>query len=227
MEDRIQWLGHATFRITTSEEKVIFIDPWIEGNPSCSINLDEIEKADIILVTHDHFDHIGDTIKLAKKTDSKVVSVVETAEKFKKELGEDKVVGMNIGGSVDIKGVKITMTQAEHTSETGTATGFIVGTEKGNTIYHAGDTGIFSSMELFGDLYNIDVALIPTGSHFTMDPLQAAHSLKLLKPKVAIPMHYGTFPLLVQDAKEFEEKAKELAPDTEIKVLKPGEEYFI
>lgn len=218
----IRWLGHSAFEITTSNDKSILIDPWIE-NPSSPINLDDISKADLVLVTHDHFDHVGNTVDICKRTNAVVVTNPETANKLSRS-GVKKVIGMNIGGSIEpIDGVKVTMVQAFHSSESGCPAGFLLHID-GKIIYHAGDTGIFSSMELLGDLYDINVALIPIGSVFTMDPYQAAKSLRLLKPDVVIPMHYGTFPALVKDANEFLNIAKKEYPDAKVVVLKPGEE---
>lgn len=218
----IRWLGHSAFEITTSNDKSIFIDPWID-NPSSPIHLDNISKSDLILVTHDHFDHVGNTVDIYKKTDAVVVTNPETANKLSKS-GVENVVGMNIGGSVEpIAGVKVTMVQAFHSSESGCPAGFLLHMD-GKIIYHAGDTGIFSSMELLGDLYDINVAMIPIGSVFTMDPYQAAKSLRLLKPDVVIPMHYGTFPALVKDANEFLDLAKKEYPEAKVVILKPGEE---
>jgi L-ascorbate metabolism protein UlaG (beta-lactamase superfamily) len=134
---------------------------------------------------------------------------------------------MNIGGTVDIEGIGITMTQAFHSSESGAPCGYIVTLEDGTVIYHAGDTGIFESMKTLGDLYSIDMALLPIGSCFTMDPYQAAWAIKLLRPKKVIPLHYKTFPLLVQDADGFVNKAKELAPDVKVVVLNPGDTYAV
>jgi L-ascorbate metabolism protein UlaG (beta-lactamase superfamily) len=227
----IQWSGHATFKITSTKGKIIYIDPWIKENPQCPIDLGDIDKVDIILITHDHFDHVGNTVEIAKKTGATVVCQPELAKKLKRKLAEDQIInsgeGMNIGGSVEKESIKITMVQAFHSAESGSPAGYIIRMEDGKTIYHAGDTGIFQSMELLGNLYRIDVALLPIGGCFTMDPLQAAYSLKLLKPKIAIPMHYKTFPILVQDATDFVEKAKKLAPGVKVVVLKPGESYKI
>lgn len=218
----IKWLGHSAFEITTSTGKSIFIDPWI-ANPFSPIDLDDISKADLILITHDHFDHTGNTVDICKKTGAMVVTNPETANKLS-ELGVEEVIGMNIGGSIEpIDGVKVTMVQAFHSSESGCPAGFLLHID-GKIIYHAGDTGIFSSMGLLGDLYDINVAMIPIGSVFTMDSYQAARSLRLLKPDVAIPMHYGTFPALVKDAKEFLDLAKKEYPDAKVIVPKPGEE---
>ncbi len=232
MEAKVRWISHAGFIITSPKGKVIIIDPWIEGNPLCPIKLDDIKEAHIVLVTHDHFDHTGNAADIVKKTGATLVVCPETAQKFQK-LGvpSERIAsdgyGMNIGGCIRIEGIEIIMTQAVHSSETGTPTGYIIRLEDGKTIYHAGDTGIFESMRTLGEIYNIDLALIPIGSVFVMDPIQAAHSLRLLKPKKAIPMHYRTFPVLEQSADRFVQLAKEIAPDVEIIVLEPGQEYVL
>ncbi len=233
MAAKITWLSHAGFIINSPEGKTIVIDPWIKDNPLCPIKLEDIKEADIVLVTHDHFDHMGNAVDIVKNTGATIVVAPETAGKLQSEMGlsADNIVfggyGMNIGGSAEIKGITITMTQALHSSETAAPTGFIIKLEDGKTIYHAGDTGIFESMRLLGELYNIDLALIPIGSVFVMDPYQAAHSLRLLKPKKAIPMHYKTFPIIEQDASRFVELAKQIAPEVEVIVLEPGQSYTL
>ena len=233
MATKITWLSHAGFIINSSEGKTIIIDPWITDNPLCPVKLDDIKEADIVLVTHDHFDHTGNAVDIVKKTGATLVTCPETAAKFQSERGvpADQILfggfGMNIGGSAEVKGITITMTQAVHSSESASPTGYIIKLEDGKTIYHAGDTGIFESMRLLGELYKIDLALIPIGSVFVMDPFQAAHSLRLLKPKKAIPMHYKTFPILEQNADRFVKLAKEIAPDVEIIVLEPGQDYTL
>jgi L-ascorbate metabolism protein UlaG (beta-lactamase superfamily) len=217
--------------VETAQGKVIFIDPWITNNPLCPIKLEDIDKADLVLVTHDHFDHSANVADIANKTGATVVGCPETVGKLKtgQGLAEGQVVfwgiGMNVGGTARVGEISITMTQAFHSSETGVPTGYIVKLEDGTTIYHAGDTGIFSSMKLLGELYSIDIALLPIGSCFTMDPVQAAHAVKLIKPKRVIPMHYRTFPILEQDASLFASLVKEKTPDVEIIVLAPGEAY--
>lgn len=231
MSNSIKWLSHSFFRVETSKGKVIFIDPWITNNPLCPVKLEDIHKADLVLVTHDHFDHSANVADIANKTGATVVGCPETVGKLKTGQGlpEGQVVfwgiGMNIGGTARVGDISITMTQAFHSSETGVPAGYIVKLEDGTTIYHAGDTGIFSSMKLLGELYNIDIALLPIGSCFTMDPVQAAHAVKLIKPKKVIPMHYRTFPILEQDASLFVSLVKEKTPEVEIIVLAPGEAY--
>ncbi|MFQ5987646.1 MAG: metal-dependent hydrolase, partial [Dehalococcoidia bacterium] len=218
MAKSIKWLGHAGFMITSAQDKVIYIDPFIVGNPSCPITVDDVQRANIVLVTHDHFDHVANAVDIVKKTGATMVAQPETVNRLAEQLGlpRDNVpffgMGMNIGATAVIDGITITMTQACHSSETASNTGFIIKLEDGFTIYHAGDTGIFATMKLLGELYPIDLALLPIGSVFTMDPVQAAKALTLLNPKKAIPMHYKTFPILEQSADSFVELAKKEAP---------------
>jgi L-ascorbate metabolism protein UlaG (beta-lactamase superfamily) len=229
MPHSLKWLGHSACQITTSEGKVILIDPWITGNPSCPVTIDQIGRVDLILVTHDHFDHIGTDIpNLVEATGATVIVQPEISRLLQGAgVKASKIIygmGMNIGGQVTVDDIKITMTQAMHSSGVGSPAGFIITLEDGKTIYHSGDTGIFADMQLFGDIYNIDLALLPIGSVFVMDPVQAAHSLQLLKPQTVIPIHYGTFPILVQDPSEFVRLAEEKAPNVQVRALKPGEE---
>ena len=225
----IQWLSHASFSITTSQGKIILIDPWMSGNPLSPVSTGDIQKADLILVTHEHFDHSGDAGTISKSTGGIIVGMPETVGRLKEsdELPDENIVlggmGMNIGGTVVVDDINITMTQAFHSSESGSPCGYIIKLEDGTVIYHAGDTGIFSSMQLLGDIYNIDVALLPIGSVFTMDPIQAAAALRLLKPKKVIPMHFKTFPILEQDAAGFVDLAGQQAPGVEVIVLEPNQ----
>ncbi|RJP15638.1 MAG: metal-dependent hydrolase [Candidatus Abyssobacteria bacterium SURF_5] len=227
----VKWNGHANFEVTSANGKKILIDPWFEGNPSCPTPLSEVYSADYILVTHDHFDHLGNTVEIAQKTKAVVVGIVETMARLQSELGvaPEQIVnggyGMNIGGTVNLDGIRVTLTQAFHSSASGQPCGMIVRLENGKTIYHAGDTGIFATMATLGEMYKIDLALLPVGSCFTMDPFQAAYALTLLKPKAVIPMHYQSFPILEPDAAGFEKLAKEKAPKVKVVTLSPGQEY--
>lgn len=229
MATKIRWLGHAFFQITSSRGKLIYIDPWVEENPSCPVKLDDLGKADLILVTHDHFDHVGQAVELAKKTGAMVIAPVETAQALKEGgIPENQIAfggfGMNIGGTADIDGLKVTMTQAFHSSATATPSGYILTMEDGKSVYHAGDTGIFQSMALLAEIYPLDCALLPIGGVFTMDPIQAAKAVDLMKPKKVIPMHFGSFPILESSADRFRELVNRQNPDVEVIVLKPGEE---
>jgi L-ascorbate metabolism protein UlaG (beta-lactamase superfamily) len=226
----IKWLSHAGFQITSSSGKVLYIDPWFE-NPMSSFGVNDVREAAMVLVTHDHFDHVGQAVDIAKKTGGLLVANVETARRLQSEfhIPAEKVCyfgyGMNIGGKLEYEGITVTMTQAFHSTATGTPCGYIIKLEDGTTLYHGGDTGIFASMKLLGEMYKIDVAMLPIGSVFTMDPFQAAWAAKLIAPKVVIPMHYKTFPILVQDAKEFAELARKEAPNTKVVSLNPDDEY--
>lgn len=229
MTYKVKWLGHAAFQLTSSNGVVILVDPWITGNPLCPATVGDLQAVDMILVTHDHFDHIGSDIPaLVKATGATLVAQPEVAEKLKGEgVPEENIIygiGINTGGSVTVKGVTVTMTQAFHSSVVGSPCGYVISLEDGKTIYHAGDTGIFSSMQLLGDLYQLELALIPIGGTFTMDPLQAATAVTMLKPKTVIPMHYKSFPILVQDAADFVRLTQEKAPEVAVKVLDPGQE---
>jgi L-ascorbate metabolism protein UlaG (beta-lactamase superfamily) len=227
----VTFLGQSAFKLT-SGTKTIFIDPWITGNPVCPITVGDITAADLILVTHDHFDHVGDTIALSKKTGATVVAEYETAAKFMANgLPPENILnggyGMGIGGAFDINGITLIMTPAVHSSDSGVAVSYIIKFPGGATIYHAGDTAIFSDMQLWGRLYPIDLALLPIGGGFTMDALQASESLKLLGADRAIPMHFGTFPMLAPNADQFVTLAKRAAPEVDVTVLKPGESVIL
>lgn len=231
MAKTVKWLSHAGFSITTPGGKTIITDPWINGNPLSPVQMDDIKQANLILVSHDHFDHVGNAVEIAKNTGATLIAQPETINRLKTDLGlpDANVLnmgfGMNIGGSATVEGITVTMTQAFHSSETGSPAGYIIKLEDGSVIYHAGDTGIFDSMRVLGELYPIELALIPIGSCFTMDPYQAAKALTLLKPKKAIPMHYKTFPILELSADNFVAEAKKQAPDVEVVVLDPGQEH--
>ncbi len=230
---KVKWLGHASFLITSANGKTILIDPWLEGNPSCVTPISDIGNIDYIVVTHDHFDHLGQAVEIAQGGGAVLIGIVETMARLQSEMDvpPEQVVnggfGMNIGGTSELDGIKFTMTQAFHSSMTGAACGFVIRLEDGKTIYHAGDTGIFATMATIGELYPLDLALLPVGSCFTMDSHQAAHALTLLKPKAVIPMHFQTFPILEPDADNFARLAKEKAPQVEVITLSPGEEHTL
>jgi len=231
-ETRIKWLGHAGFQITTEKEKIIIIDPWLTDNPLATSQAKDITKADFVLVTHDHFDHIADAAEIVKATGAILVGMPETVGRLKQEaaIPDSQIVfgtGMNIGGTYASDGISITMTQAFHSSETASPAGYIIKLENGFTLYHAGDTGIFSSMKLLGEIFNINCAMLPIGGVFTMDPQQAAFAAKLLKVDTVIPMHYKTFPILEKDTSSYVQIMEKEAPNIEVKVLNTGEEYIV
>ena len=220
---QITWLGHATFKITSPQGKIILIDPWTQGNPACPDQHKNIDHVDIMLVSHGHFDHVGDAISIATATKPTCVAIVELAG-WLESKGVQNTIGMNKGGTVDVQGIKISMTHAIHTSSVndsvyvGESCGFVVEFENGVKMYHAGDTNVFGDMAIIRELYAPEIVMLPMGDLFTMGPREAAYAINLLKPKTVIPMHFGTFPVLTGTPAEL----KKLAPDVEVLEMKPG-----
>lgn len=234
----VHWIGHAAFKLTSVEGKVILIDPFITGNPKLSAdekNLEALGKIDLILVTHGHGDHVGDSIALAKKHKVPVYGPAGLNQTFSTLglLPQDLSPRMNKTGTITPFGpnVKITQVRAEHSSEFlwknpatgkmethvgGEPVGWIVEFENGFKVYHMGDTGLFGDMRLIGEYYKPDMLLIPIGGHYVLDPKAAAMATRdMIRPKYALPMHYGTNPLLKGTPAEY---AKAMGA-TPVKVL--------
>ncbi|ABL87979.1 beta-lactamase domain protein [Pyrobaculum islandicum DSM 4184] len=220
---QIRWFGHAAFILESGSLKIL-IDPWI-SNPLSPVSLQDVKnlKPTHILVTHDHFDHLGDAIDISKATGAPIVGTYElTLEVAEKGIPEAQTLPMNIGGTIKLgDGVEIYMTQALHTANRGAPSGFVIATPEG-TVYHAGDTGLFKDMELIAELYDIDVALLPIGSVFTMGPREAAIAVQLLRPKKVVPMHYNTFPLIKQDPEDFKSRVEAISR-VKVYLMKPGD----
>jgi L-ascorbate metabolism protein UlaG (beta-lactamase superfamily) len=206
---RITWLGHATFKIETPEGKVILIDPWVMNNPKCPEDKKKLDKIDLMLCTHGHGDHIGDAVELAKKHNPIVVGVYELCLWMQKKDAK-QISPMNKGGAQNVLGIKVTMVHADHSCGIeddgqiiygGEACGYVVEIAGVPKIYHAGDTNVFGDMNIIRELYAPEIAMIPIGDVFTMGPDEAAYACKLLRPKVVVPMHFGTFPQLTGTVK--------------------------
>ena len=224
---KLTWLGHATFRVETPERKIIIIDPWVMGNPMCPERDKRIDKVDVLLCTHGHYDHIGDAVEIAKKHNPKVVGIPELCGWLEKK-GVKQTAAMNKGGTQSLEGIKVTMVHADHSCGIkdgdelvygGEACGYVVEFSNGLKIYHAGDTNVFGDMKIIHDLYAPDIALIPIGDHYTMGVREAAYACNLLQAKTVIPMHFGTFPPLVGRPSDL----KKLVPNVEIFEMKPGQ----
>jgi L-ascorbate metabolism protein UlaG (beta-lactamase superfamily) len=224
----IKWLGHAAFVINISRATIL-IDPWITNplSPYRSVNsfAKEYKSVDYIIVTHDHGDHVGEAIELLSKfTNAKVVAVFELAEELAGKAGAtERAIPANIGGRVKLeKDLEIVFTQAFHSSSKGAPTGVVIlGEDK--TIYHAGDTGVFSDMKLIAELYKPRVALLPIGGHYTMGIEEAVKAVELLKPRVVVPMHYNTFNVIMTDPQLFARLVRERVPEVEVRILNPGQ----
>ncbi|MCS7373432.1 MAG: metal-dependent hydrolase [archaeon GB-1845-036] len=216
---KLKWLSHAGFLIEIDEKRLL-IDPWIKGNPLAKCTLDELDGIDAVLVTHDHSDHMGDAIEIAIRNNAKFIGIYELSQ-YAAKKGVKNVVGMNIGGTINLEGLSIIMVQAFHSSNIGMPTGYIIREREG--VYHAGDTGLFYDMKLLAELYKPRVVLLPIGGHFTMGLREAAEAVKLMDPEIAIPMHYNTFPPIVQDPNKFREIVKEKAPRTKVIIAEINE----
>lgn len=211
---QLTWYGHATFQLRTPGGRRIMVDPWVQGNPACPAELKTVGKLDDMLITHGHFDHIGDAITVAAGSQPEHVVAIAELAGWLGGKGVANVVGMNKGGTFDLGGVKVTMVRADHSCGIndgdaivygGEAVGFVITCENGFKIYAAGDTNVFSDMAIIGDLYQPDVAILPIGDFYTMGPREAAYATRLLGVPAVIPVHYATFPALTGTPGAFKE----------------------
>ena len=223
----VTFYGHAAFKLAGAGVTVL-IDPWL-SNPLLNTPVDRVGKVDLILLTHGHGDHVGETVALAKKNNAPVAAIHELSV-ILAQWGAPRVVGMNKGGTFEFSGLKVTMTHAVHSSTVevegqmvaaGDPAGFVVQFPNGFVAYHAGDTAAFKDMELIRELYHPELAMLPIGSHYVMNPAEAALACRMLKPRWVIPMHYGTFPVLTGTPEELKDLLK--GEPIEVIALKPGE----
>ena len=215
MATRVQWLGHSCLLIE-SDGKRVLIDPFLTGNPQATVKADEVE-ADIILVSHGHDDHVGDTVSIAQRTGATVVSNFEMGNWFT-EQGLAKVHGMQHGGGCQVApGVHVKLTLAFHGSTLpggkgygGNPCGFVITLANGSRIYDAADTALFGDMKLIGE-EGLDLAIVPIGDYFTMGPADSIRAIKFLEPRAVMPIHYNTFPPIRQDVQAW---SKRVAQET-------------
>jgi len=201
---RITWLGHSTVLVQTPRGTNILIDPFIEQNPKYPRGFELPQRIQYILLTHGHGDHISDAAPVARKHNSNVVAIYELAA-FIGQQGVENTTGMNIGGTVQLEDVAVTMVEAKHsagaqgkdgTQYAGIAAGFVLTVTDGPVLYHSGDTTVFSDMKLIKELYRPELVMLPIGGFYTMGPREAALAARFLEPKAILPIHFGTFPPL-------------------------------
>jgi len=227
MATALTWLGHASFRLDSPGGKRIYVDPFLSGNPRTPESEKTPERCDLIVVTHGHGDHVGDTIAIHNELGCPVVAQVELRGWLTRNgvADDGQAHSPNKGGTVAVEGVKVTLTDANHSSSApdgsyaGEPCGVVLELGDGFKLYFSGDTNVFGDMSLIGRIYSPDVAVLPIGDHYTMGPQEAAVALELLGVPRCVPSHYGTFPLLTGTPDEL----RRLAPEVEVLAPEPGE----
>ena len=243
MAQTITWLGHGSWRMDTPRGTIVYLDPWITGNPACPIELEQIEAADLVCVTHGHSDHLGNAIEIVQKTGATLVTLPEVAA-YCSSHGipyDDNNGCVHTGGTIIQKDVTIRAVYALHSSDimgveyvennelmpgSGTC-GMILSPEGGKPVYFAGDTGVFGDMALIGKLYRPEVAVLPIGGKYTMGVMEAAYALELLGCPVLIPGHYNTFPNQAADTDDLIRQVAVRCPWAKVVLLKPGGSFIV
>jgi len=227
-----QWLGHSAFKLVSPNGTTILVDPFLSGNPTTPDEYKEQNDIDYILLTHGHEDHVGDTLQIAEETGCKVASMVELSRLLvgKHGLDEDQAVEFNKGGTVAFDDFTVTMVSANHSSSfqgdyAGEPAGLVIDFVDDITFYHLGDTNIFYELELYGELYEPDVVAVPMGDHYTMGPGEAAMACDLMQADYAVPIHYGTMPVLTGDPEDFKRYTED-STDTEVWIPEAGDNFL-
>jgi L-ascorbate metabolism protein UlaG (beta-lactamase superfamily) len=231
---RFLYHGHSTVSVHTVAGQTVLIDPWVQGNPMCPESLYEFDSIDAFLITHAHMDHMGDAVDLAKRYQPKKVVASFEVCNWLEAKGVGDLAPMGLGGSQQVLGLEVTMVRADHSSgiiessggeilDGGVASGYCVRTPEDFCFYHAGDTAVFSDMKLIAELYRPSLGFVPVGDLFTMGPREAALACKFLSLEQAVPIHFGTFPVLTGTPAEFRAEVSALGIDCSVVELAPGD----
>jgi L-ascorbate metabolism protein UlaG (beta-lactamase superfamily) len=231
---KFTYYGHSTVRFDLPSGEVVLIDPWVESNPACPDRLKNLERLDAVLITHGHFDHASDLLDLARRyRPSKIVGTFEVCQWLERK-GIANASPMNLGGAQEVLGMSVRMVRADHsagylepdgTVSAGIACGYVVRLDGGFTFYFSGDTALFSDMQLIAELWRPELAFLPIGDLFTMDPRQAAGACRFLQVRRVIPIHWGTFDALTGTPAELQAELADIGATCEVIALKPGDSY--
>lgn len=216
---KVTFIGHSAVKLDGS--RIVYVDPFLTGNPVATVSVSQIDKADYVVVTHDHDDHKGDAFELCRSTGATLVAIHEIA--VEAESAGIAVEGMNIGGTLRFEGIDINMVNAQHSCASGHQAGVVIEMDN-RVVYHTGDTGLFGDMRIIGDFFNIDMAFLPIGDRYTMGIPSAVRAVEYLMPKRVVPIHYNTFPIIAADPEEFKQMVGDLS---EVVIVKPGESVDI
>lgn len=237
---KIDFLGHASFRLE-SDGTVIYFDPWLDDNPACALSVDDVTRADIVIATHGHIDHIGDSFAIAKKTGATFVGSYEMCVVAEQVIGyaldDEQALPLNPGGTGRVKNVAITLVQAHHSLSLGyggtpeghyyrpdsTVCGVVMAFDNGITVYDTSDTAVFSDMQLIGQMYGPQIAILPVGGKYGMDIKAGVRAANFIRPDVVIPCHYDTFPNQRADIEQMQALAEFMCPNTRVAKLLPGQ----
>ncbi len=225
----ITWLGHSTFILTTPAATRVLLDPWLRNNPACPESARKVAAVDLVLVSHGHADHFEDAESVARRTGASVVANVEICGWLERR-GVRNIHPMNLGGTIRLKDIAITMVPAVHSSSSvigrdtvylGAAAGFVLAIDSAPVVYFAGDTALFGDMRLIREMHAPRIAVLPIGDRFTMGPDAAVKACEMLGARQVVPMHYGTFPMLTGTLARFRELVARLGID--VLELEPGQ----